>query len=71
VVSVSDGINPTVEATMLINVEPLPWTQLTSDDFEAGWGNWLDGGNNAMLSSSFAVGSQCLNLQDDIVISAR
>ncbi|MEP4049863.1 MAG: putative Ig domain-containing protein [Luteolibacter sp.] len=44
---------------------PSSWTVLTSDDFENGFGNWTDGGSDARLSSSFAVGSQCLALQDN------
>jgi beta-glucanase (GH16 family) len=41
------------------------WTDLTSDDFESGWGSWVDGGGDAALSATYAVGTQCLNLQDN------
>lgn len=44
---------------------PSTWTVLTSDDFETGFGNWTDGGSDARLSSNFAVGNQCLALQDN------
>lgn len=36
---------------------------LTSDDFEAGFGNWVSGGSDAFLSSENALGSQGVNLQ--------
>ncbi|HSR88090.1 MAG TPA: putative Ig domain-containing protein, partial [Pontiella sp.] len=54
-------------ATLYITVDaaPIGWQELTYDDFESGWGNWVDGGADATLSGSFAVGSQCLNLQDN------
>jgi beta-glucanase (GH16 family) len=41
------------------------WTELTNDDFESGLGNWVDGGPDASLSATHAIGTQCLNLQDD------
>jgi GH35 family endo-1,4-beta-xylanase len=45
------------------------WIELTNDDFESGWGNWLDGGADALLSSINAIGAQCMNLQDDTATS--
>lgn len=41
------------------------WTELVFDDFENGWGSWLDGGSDAKLSSSYAIGTTSLNLQDN------
>jgi N-sulfoglucosamine sulfohydrolase len=55
-------------ASLNITVDAAPpggWTELTNDDFESGWGNWLDGGADALLTSVNAIGSQCLNLQDN------
>lgn len=45
------------------------WTELTNDDFESGWGNWLDGGTDAMLSGVNAIGATCMNLQDNTTTS--
>ncbi len=42
------------------------WTELTYDDFESGWGNWNDGGANAMryTGGTYAhEGSSAINLQ--------
>ena len=66
-VQVDDGNGGTDTATLQITVDAAAatWTQLTYDDFEGGWGNWLDGGSDALLSSSFAIGSQGMNLQDN------
>lgn len=44
------------------------WTQITYDDFESGWGNWNDGGTDAVLytSGTYAYqGSSALNIQDN------
>lgn len=38
---------------------------MTSDDFESGFGNWVDGGDDVTLSSNNAIGAQCVDLQDD------
>ncbi|MDF7822664.1 tandem-95 repeat protein [Pontiellaceae bacterium B12227] len=42
------------------------WATLIFDDFEYGWGNWVDGGDQVQLKSNYAVGSQCLNIADDL-----
>ena len=66
-VSVSDGNGGSDTATLEINVEAESpsWTELINDNFEGGWGNWRDGGSDARLSRSFAIGSQCFAIQDD------
>lgn len=49
--------------------EQLPeWTQLTYDDFEAGWGNYTDGGFDCSLYTSGThahQGQNAANIQDD------
>lgn len=54
-------------ATLEITVvgAPVGWQQLTFDDFESGWGNWVSGGGDCMLSADYAIGSQCLDIQDN------
>lgn len=52
-------------ATLNIKVIPEGLAELTNDDFEDGWGNWTDGGDDAYLNSVFAIDSQCIGLQDD------
>ena len=66
-VSVSDGNGGSDTATLEINVEAESpsWTELINDNFEGGWGNWRDGGSDARLSRSFAIGSKCFAIQDD------
>lgn len=63
-VDTSDGSD-----TAILNLTVYPagvfWEELTSDDFESGWGNWTDGGDDARISSSFTIGSQSFALQDD------
>ncbi len=66
-VQVDDGNGGTDQATLEITVVAAPpsWTELTNDDFESGWGNWVDGGSDARLATSWAVGSQCFAIQDN------
>jgi len=53
-------------ATLNITVDPTgDWVELANDDFEGGWGNYTDGGSDALLSSDHAIGTQCVNLQDN------
>lgn len=67
VLSVTDdnGAIDSVSQSITVTSPPTSWTALTFDDFEGGWGNWLDGGSDAKLSSSYAIGSRALNLQDN------
>lgn len=65
VISVSDGFNPPVEMTWNVTVDPLQWVTLVSDDFEAGFGSWIDGGDDVNLSGSYALDSQCVDIQDN------
>jgi hypothetical protein len=41
------------------------WKEFTNDDFELGFGNWVDGGDDAKLSQDNAIGNQCVEIQDD------
>lgn len=44
------------------------WTQISYDDFESGWGNWIDGGSDALLYTGGTYahqGSQAADLQDN------
>ena len=36
--------------TQATTAEPKPCEEATNDDFESGWGNWVDGGSDARLS---------------------
>jgi hypothetical protein len=65
---VTDDDGATDNTSTLVTVSDTPppgWTELTFDDFESGWGNWEDGGSDARLTSSFAIGSQGMALQDN------
>jgi len=67
-VQVSDGKGGTDTAVLNITVDAAAsggWTVLTTDDFESGWGNWVSGGIDALLSSANAIGAQCLDIQDN------
>ena len=67
-VSASDG-SFAVNATLNITVDALPTpTEILYDDFEAGMGNWTDGGSDCILytGGSYAVqGSNAVNLRDN------
>lgn len=41
------------------------WSQLVYEDFENGWGAFVDGGSDARLTSSYAIGSTAMKLQDN------
>ena len=45
------------------------WVELAYDDFEAGWGNWIDGGSDARRSINDAAyaweGSYCARIRDN------
>ncbi|MCJ8294070.1 MAG: Ig-like domain-containing protein, partial [Colwellia sp.] len=43
-------------ATTLLNIwVAADFTELTLDDFQAGWGNWLDGGEDAKIARTYAI----------------
>ena len=54
-------------------IPPLPWTELTYDNFEGGWGNFTDGGTDCSLYNGGAYahqGSSAADIQDDTGIDA-
>lgn len=64
----NDGNGGTNSITVQITVQAASsdWTQLTYDDFESGWGNYVDGGTDCVLykNSKYAhQGSQAANIQ--------
>jgi hypothetical protein len=59
------GGSDTATLNIVVDAAPPSWIELTNDGFESGWGNWIDGGADARLSSTFAVGTQCFALQDN------
>jgi hypothetical protein len=66
--TVTDNDGNTDTDTVSITVVGAPtsgWTELTYDDFESGWGNWVDGGSDAKLTTSYAIGNYSVNLQDN------
>lgn len=46
------------------------WDLLTYDDFEAGWGNWSGPTDHCVLTSYYAVDTQCVNLDNQYTSSA-
>ena len=69
-VQVSDGVDSSI-ATLEITVQVAQpgWTELTNDDFEGSFGNWMDGGSDVRLASINAIDSQCIEIQDNSVWS--
>ncbi|MCP4114738.1 MAG: hypothetical protein GY737_04910 [Desulfobacteraceae bacterium] len=52
---------------------PPPWTELTYDDFESGWGNYRDGGRDCRLytrGTHAHQGSSAANIQDNSGVSS-
>ena len=48
------------------------WTQIISDDFETGWGNWIDGGADAKFYTGGTYahqGSNAIDLEDNTATS--
>lgn len=41
------------------------WAVVLSDNFDAGWGSWVNGGGDVALNSDPETGSQSLNIQDN------
>jgi hypothetical protein len=67
-VEVSDGTAAPVSATLEITVDAAVWVELAFDDFESGWGNWLDlnpSNNDVVLSTNNAIGNQCVDIADN------
>ncbi|CAA6679652.1 MULTISPECIES: putative Ig domain-containing protein [unclassified Lentimonas] len=63
-VQVEDTSGGSDTATLQITVETGP-AELLNDDFESGFGNWESGGDDAILSSLYAIGNQCVEISDD------
>jgi hypothetical protein len=70
-VEADDGNGGTDTATLNITVDPAAsgWSEIINDDFEAGWGNWNDGGSDCRRSSndsSYAPqGTYCVRIRDN------
>ncbi|HKJ16130.1 MAG TPA: PKD domain-containing protein, partial [Xanthomonadales bacterium] len=65
VVTDNNGASDNVSALVTVTEPPAGWTELVFDDFESGWGNWIDGGNDSRLVSQNAIGFQNVDLRDD------
>jgi hypothetical protein len=58
-------------ATLNITVDPASsgWTVLNSEDFEGGWGIWIDGGNDCRRSANDSAyahsGTYCVRIRDN------
>ncbi|MCG8673469.1 MAG: DNRLRE domain-containing protein [Pseudomonadales bacterium] len=61
----NDGASDNTSQSVTVTTPPTGWTVLSFDDLESGWGTWLDGGSDAKWSTSYAIGSRSLNLQDN------
>ncbi len=59
------GGSDTTTLNITVDAATPSWTELTFDDFESGWGNWVDGGTDARIATEFALGSQCFAIQDN------
>jgi len=60
--------NPEARAAINVTLGPQTWFEIISDDFESGFGNWIDGGSdsNHYSGGTYAYqGNGALNLQDD------
>ena len=64
-VEVSDGVNAPVTNQISILIEQAPLEELLFEDFESGFGVWVDGGDDAQISSQNAIDQQCLFLRDN------
>ena len=66
-----DGAGNTSDraTTQATTAEPKPCEEATNDDFESGWGNWVDGGSDARRSINDQAyansGSYTVRLRDD------
>ena len=61
----NEGASDNVSTLVTVTAPPAGWTELTYDDFEGGWGNWIDGGSDARLTSLNAIGAQNVELRDN------
>lgn len=66
---------PSVESNLILSElapAPLGWTQVGYEDFESGYGSYVDGGSDAILytGSRAHQGNKAVNLQDDTSSSA-
>jgi len=60
--------NPEARATINVTLYPPGWIEIISDDFESGFGNWIDGGADSKYYSggTYAYqGSGAINLEDN------
>lgn len=60
-----EGATDSTSQTISVTAPSTGWQELVYDDFEGGWGIWLDGGSDAKWSTSYAIGSRSINLQDN------
>ncbi|MEN8210182.1 MAG: PKD domain-containing protein [Thermodesulfobacteriota bacterium] len=59
----NDGVNDSPAVTVTINVTD--WMELTYDDFESGFGNYTDGGADALIVPYSYAGAYAANIQDN------
>jgi hypothetical protein len=62
------GGQDTADVSITVNAAPVSWTQILYDDFEGGFGNWIDGGTHCLRATKAAYAHQgiaSLDLQDD------
>lgn len=69
-IQVEDGRSGADSAvfSITVNAAQTGWIPILYDDFESGFGNWIDGGTNCLRSTRAAYahqGTSALNLQDD------
>jgi hypothetical protein len=65
----SGGLSGSDSITVTVTPTTPTWVELTNDDFEAGWGNWADGGSDCRRSANdnqhAHQGTFCIRLRDN------
>jgi len=63
------GGSDTATLNITVDAAPIGWTDLTYDDFEAGWGSYQDGGSDCRRSSNDSSrahqGTYCVRIRDN------
>jgi hypothetical protein len=62
------GGSDTATLNITVDAVPIVWTEILYDDFEGGFGNWIDGGADCSLYTGGLLahqGSNAVNLQDN------